>query len=425
MFKQVFSRFFKKTTNNLLPSEQYNGQAQIYAIPTISSNFENQRTHASTSKDFSFSSASIPMSTSNGNFSKLDYYAKYDDNNTRQIYIAPHCIRYSNSTLDDTVYRIDDESLNEIAAEILESENLPPKLQIVFYDENYFAINNSHLQIYKQLQLSGLITHVQADLISVEAIPYPLREYLLQTPSHLLTNFTSEMTDEDYHEANTDDLSSSSRSNETNQSSTCSGINESLNGSEFNVHDECSFTPDVVFAEDVYDDNIYVDEIYEFGACENCLDSGDEDNTCTDRKHEQNVSPLAINESADKNGKLNVYLKTKASHSNDTTEKELNDIVKSVLKSEQTDQNEFKNLDKKCDESNISNEFRLLKLDLAQKKLNEEMSSQARIFTNEDENQKFIVKQSSRLSTSKNKVTKKCTPKEIENLLVTNEDDEY
>ncbi len=66
--------------------------------------------------------------------------------------------------MDDTIYRIDDESLNEIAVEILESDNMPPKLQIVYYLGNYYSINNSHLQIYKQLQLSGLITHVQADV---------------------------------------------------------------------------------------------------------------------------------------------------------------------------------------------------------------------------------------------------------------------
>lgn len=44
--------------------------------------------------------------------------------------------------------------------------------------------------MYKRLQISGLITHVQADVISVEAIPMALREHLLQTPS-VLTNQSS------------------------------------------------------------------------------------------------------------------------------------------------------------------------------------------------------------------------------------------
>ena len=172
----------------------------------------------------SFLVSSYP-SLSATNLNKLDAYAKFDDNNTRQIYIAPHCIRYSNSTLDETIYRIDEESLNEIAAEILESENAPPKLQIVLYNGNYYAINNSNLQIYKQLQLTGLITHVQADLISIEAIPYQLREYLLQTPSFLLDSFGQEsLTDEEGRgDPQGDDLSSSSRSQRTNGSSACSG----------------------------------------------------------------------------------------------------------------------------------------------------------------------------------------------------------
>ena len=236
--------------------------------------------------------------------SKLDYYAKYDDNNTKQIYIAPHCIRYSNSTLDDTIYRIDDESLNEIAAEVLESESLPPKLQIVFYDGVYFAINNSNLQIYKQLQLSGLITHVQADLISVEAIPFALREFLLQTPSSL-NNYNHEFTDEEYHEVQNSDMSS-----ETNRSSNVT--NESLNDSENN---EMPDEHEVIFGEDVFDENdIYVDEIYEFGVCENCLESGDEEGQNSGEKIQES-QPL---EDLKLKGKIDVYLKKKDSTFNET-----------------------------------------------------------------------------------------------------------
>lgn len=75
---------------------------------------------------------------------------KFNSPNVQQIYIAPHCIRYTNSTLDDTIYRIDDESLAEIASEILEAESVPPKLQIVLYGNRYYAINNSHLQVRVQ-----------------------------------------------------------------------------------------------------------------------------------------------------------------------------------------------------------------------------------------------------------------------------------
>ena len=51
MFSQVFSRLFqtkKQQVNELTPSEQYNGQAQIYAIPTVSSNFESRKPTTST-----------------------------------------------------------------------------------------------------------------------------------------------------------------------------------------------------------------------------------------------------------------------------------------------------------------------------------------------------------------------------------------
>ena len=207
----------------------------------------------------------MPKSASNKLISSISQSSgkNYNDSQTRQIYIAPHCIRYTNSTLDDTIYRIDDESLNEIAAEILDSENMPPKLQIVFYDNNYFAINNSHLQIYKQLQLCGLITHVQADLISVEAIPVRLRDHLLQTPSHLLELDTmhselmmpidEEVLDEETFEGIKHNCTNSGSTSSANQLDSASDneTNQSFNTNTSKL----------------------VDETYEFGECENCVES--------------------------------------------------------------------------------------------------------------------------------------------------------
>lgn len=419
MFRQVFSKLFNNNSNQrnqLTPCEQYNGQAQIYAIPTISSGFDNRRvTSSSTGGDLkngqmSFRSESSTISASSTssfgstNLSKLDYYAKYDDNNTKQIYIAPHCIRYSNSTLDDTIYRIDDESLNEIAAEVLESESLPPKLQIVFYDGVYFAINNSNLQIYKQLQLSGLITHVQADLISVEAIPFALREFLLQTPSSL-NNYNHEFTDEEYHEVQNSDMSS-----ETNRSSNVT--NESLNDSENN---EMPDEHEVIFGEDVFDENdIYVDEIYEFGVCENCLESGDEEGQNSGEKIQES-QPL---EDLKLKGKIDVYLKKKDSTFNETNV-DLNEVVKKVLENEEAEKCVFRNLDNQTD---LTNELKTLRLDVDQKKMNDDLFL-PRLFTSE-ENKKFIAKNVSKMQAAKKVVENVSESSEVESLLITYEDDE-
>ncbi len=366
MLRQVFSSLFqKKQPNNLMPNEQYNGQAQIYSIPTVSSNFASKKLPTSTS-NVENNHADLHNRFSNSESIKnLEYYAKYDDNNTRHIYIAPHCIRYSNSTLDDTIYRIDDEYLNEIAAEILESENMPPKLQIVYYDNNYFAINNGNLQIYKQLQLSGLITHVQADLISVEAIPFPLREFLLQTPSRL-DDYNG--ADEDY-QTNCDELSF----NQSNGMSNQSGANESLNGSE--IHHECSYSetaPNVVFVEDVFEDKeLYVDEVYEFGEAENCVDSGEEDcigeNVAGNGEKQANMNSIGIN--YDSKAKLEINLKEEKKISK-YSKVDLTDVVKKFLKNEKDEQMVFENLDR---ESKVCEKLESLRLDLKQKVLNEEL----------------------------------------------------
>ena len=317
MFKQLARLFKSPSSGDQRTTQILNAQPQIYAIPTISSSFET--TSSTINNNFKFESSSSGASshcssaslTSIGfnkgkiedgdrvrcNRSNMGVSTNFNDMNTRQIYIAPHCIRYSNSTLDDTIYRIDDESLNEIAAEILESENLPPKLQIVYYDANYFAINNSNLQIYKQLELSGLITHVQADLISVEAIPYALRQHLLQTPSHLVTN-SNEISDEDcYQEV----LDNSMLSNQTN--------NNSPNESIITHNTDTDNVADVIIQDDEgFGKHMLVDETYEFGACENCLDS-DEESRCDEKLKTNETKACSSLKEYDLNTKIDIVLK--------------------------------------------------------------------------------------------------------------------
>lgn len=446
MFRQVFSKFFRNETNNnangLRASEQYNGQAQIYAIPTISSGFEakQQQRDKNQSSDQNRTN-SISMSSSSSNISKPDTYAKFDENNTRQIYIAPHCIRYSNSTLDETIYRIDDDSLNEIAAEILESDNAAPKLQIVFYKSNYYAINNSNLQVYKQLQLSGLITHVQADLISVEAIPYHLREYLLQTPSYLMNNFSQEFTDEECQDQNEDELSSSSRSQRTNGSSACSGEHPSIDiEQEMCSHENCDCAPDIVYAEDIFEDqNIFVDEIYEFGTCENCVESGGEQDM--DETEDLRVDVGLVDKPSrysdcsdgervlnklceDTTKKLRIHLKTRRDNQPET---DLNEAVKSALSNEIVEMKNDENMKdprfKEAASGHVSDGFTLLKLDVKQKELNDQLFGQ-KPFISEEEKKKFISKQMSKLKASKSNIVKKIeASKEIQSLLVDEPED--
>ncbi|CAF0821748.1 unnamed protein product [Brachionus calyciflorus] len=282
MFKQVLNKIFgssdKTTSNRLnLSDSPVRNKAPIYSIPTVSpfqsiqtdSNFDLNVNTNTTSSQQQFTTKNT---TSN---KKQVASSKYTESHTRQIYIAPHCIRYSNSTLDDTVYRIDDESLSEIATEILESDNSPPKLQIVFYDGRYFAINNSHLQIYKQLQLSGLITHVQADVISLEAIPLALRQHLLQQPclNNSITNSNDTISDEEF-----DDMIDVASNNISNSSSSAISSTNGL----VEILSADILTPASI---EMISKQMLVDETYEFGACENCVDTDDED---IEEVHERN-----------------------------------------------------------------------------------------------------------------------------------------
>jgi hypothetical protein len=133
----------------------------------------------------SYNSNKLPSSSAHDNYTDDD---GDDDNdslsslnpysNTNNIYLPPSCIRYIN-TNDDAIIRIDDNDINIISKQIVESNCVPPKLQIVQYNSLYYSINNSALQIYKKLERIGIITHVEADLVSIDRIPSSLKKHLL------------------------------------------------------------------------------------------------------------------------------------------------------------------------------------------------------------------------------------------------------
>lgn len=266
MFRQVLSKIFgsDEPNNRLhLSDSPAHNRAPIYAIPTSSPYFQST-TDSNLDLNTNYHGIESSQHTIK-NFKKPQPIPKFTESNTRQIYIAPHCIRYSNSTLDDTIYRIDDDSLNEIATEILESDNLPPKLQIVLYDGKYYAINNSHLQIYKQLQISGLITHVQADVISLEAIPMALRKHLLQPIflNNSISNSNDTVSEEEFEYGPEEPGGTNSSSSALSSSN---GLVEILSAD--------ILTPASI---EMISKQMVVDETYEFGTCENCVDSDDDE----------------------------------------------------------------------------------------------------------------------------------------------------
>jgi hypothetical protein len=234
--------------------------------------------------------------------------------------------------LDDTVYRIDDDSLNEIAAEILESDTCPPKLQIVFHTDHnkYYAINNSHLQIYKQLQLSGLITHVQADVINIEAIPHALRQHLFQAaPSNVVATAAAtssthndgtgdEIDDDDDEDDEDGDLNLSSNSSCVASSSSSSGpCNPSTKHSSNIGTATVSITngnlADILTADvlspstiEMLTKEMLVDETYEFGQCDNCVQS-DHENDDQDQD-EKKINSNNGDENVELNGQRRIKL---------------------------------------------------------------------------------------------------------------------
>ena len=74
--------------------------------------------------------------------------------------LAPSAIHFTDSSLGDLKYSIIDENLMiDISRKLVESD-CPPKLQICTHQNQWFALNNSHLLVYRQLERIGLCDSV-------------------------------------------------------------------------------------------------------------------------------------------------------------------------------------------------------------------------------------------------------------------------
>ena len=70
--------------------------------------------------------------------------------------LAPSNINFTNSSLGDLKHSVIDEKLMiDISTKLMESD-CPPKLQICAHSNQWFALNNSHLLVYRQLERIGL-----------------------------------------------------------------------------------------------------------------------------------------------------------------------------------------------------------------------------------------------------------------------------
>jgi len=79
-----------------------------------------------------------------------------NSSHSRTLTLAPSNINFTDSSLGDLKTSIIDEKLMiDISTKLIESIS-PPKLQICAHNNQWFALNNSHLLVYRQLERVGL-----------------------------------------------------------------------------------------------------------------------------------------------------------------------------------------------------------------------------------------------------------------------------
>ena len=79
---------------------------------------------------------------------------------SQTLTLAPSNINFTSSSLGDLKHSVIDEKLMiDISTKLMESD-CPPKLQICAHNNQWFALNNSHLLVYRQLERIGLCDSV-------------------------------------------------------------------------------------------------------------------------------------------------------------------------------------------------------------------------------------------------------------------------
>ncbi|CAF0964441.1 unnamed protein product, partial [Didymodactylos carnosus] len=112
-------------------------------------------------------------------FWKKSTSSENHQNNYRTLTLSPSTVNFTNSCLGDLKHSIIDEKLMiEISTKLIESD-CPPKLQVVENNHQWFALNNSHLLVYRQLERIGLCDKVVCDIIPSQNIPDGIRETLI------------------------------------------------------------------------------------------------------------------------------------------------------------------------------------------------------------------------------------------------------
>ncbi|UJR27807.1 hypothetical protein I4U23_009076 [Adineta vaga] len=98
---------------------------------------------------------------------------------SRTLTLAPSNINFTSSSLGDLKHSVIDEKLMiDISTKLMESD-CPPKLQICAHNNQWFALNNSHLLVYRQLERIGLCDTVVCDIIRSQDVPAGIRQTLI------------------------------------------------------------------------------------------------------------------------------------------------------------------------------------------------------------------------------------------------------
>jgi hypothetical protein len=87
---------------------------------------------------------------------KSYFSSLWKSSHSRSLTLAPSNIHFTSTSLGDLKNSIIDQKLMiEISTKLMDSD-CPPKLQICTHNNQWFALNNSHLLVYRQLERIGL-----------------------------------------------------------------------------------------------------------------------------------------------------------------------------------------------------------------------------------------------------------------------------
>lgn len=99
------------------------------------------------------------------------FWKCYVNNTTSSRYLAPSDVNFIQDGEEKLQGQLDENTVSELSNRILHNEGNFPTIQVVQKDGAFFALNNSYLRVFRELENRGKCAKMKVDVVPLSKVP--------------------------------------------------------------------------------------------------------------------------------------------------------------------------------------------------------------------------------------------------------------